>query len=53
MAHLTTMGEMIGRLSELAPSTRIEIYGDVSDQLRRFVAPFGAEIVRYWGGFTR
>lgn len=25
MAHLTNMGEMIGRFSELAPATRIEI----------------------------
>lgn len=31
MAHLTNMGEMIGRFSELAPATRIGIFGDVSD----------------------
>jgi hypothetical protein len=44
---------MIGRLSEIAPATRIEIYGDVSDELRRAVAPFGAEIAGHWSGFTR
>lgn len=53
MAHLTNMGQTIGRFSELAPATRIEIYGDVSDELRQFVAPFGAAIVGYWHGFTR
>jgi quinol monooxygenase YgiN len=53
MAHLTGAADTIGRFSELAPSTRIEIFGDVSDELRQLVAPFGAEIVGHWAGFTR
>ena len=53
LAHLANAGETIGRLSEIAPSTRIEIFGDVSDALRQLVAPFGAEIVGRWSGFTR
>lgn len=31
----------------------VEIYGDVSDEVRQFVAPFGAGIAGYWAGFTR
>jgi quinol monooxygenase YgiN len=53
LAHLANAGDMIGRFSELAPTTRLEIFGDVSDELRQLVAPFGAEIVGHWTGFTR
>ena len=53
MHHLTSMGDMIGRFSEIAPTARIEIYGDVSDELREFVAPFGPEIAGHLNGFTR
>jgi hypothetical protein len=31
LAHLANAGDMIGRFSELAPTTRLEIFGDVSD----------------------
>jgi len=34
-------------------TNRIEILGDVSDELRPLVAPLGAEIVGRWTGFTR
>jgi len=53
MHHLTSMGDMIGRFSEIAPTARIEIYGDVSDELREFVAPFGPQIAGHLNGFTR
>jgi 2-keto-4-pentenoate hydratase len=53
LAHLANAGDMIGRFSELAPTTRLEIFGAVSDELRQLVAPFGAEIVGHWTGFTR
>ena len=53
LAHLANAGDSIGRFSEIAPSTRIEIFGDISDELRQLVAPFGAEIVGHWTGFTR
>ena len=53
LTHLVNAGDSIGRFSELAPGTRLEIFGDVSDELRQLVAPFGAEIVGHWTGFTR
>lgn len=53
MHHLTSMGDLIGRFGEIAPSTRIEIYGDVSDELRQFVAPFNPVIAGHLNGFTR
>lgn len=53
MHHLTSMGDMIGRFSEIAPTARLEIYGDVSDELRELVAPFGPEIAGHLNGFTR
>lgn len=51
--HLANISEMIGPLSELAPATGIELYGDLSDELREAVAPFGATIAGHWNGFTR
>lgn len=51
--HLANIGEMIGPLSEVAPATGIELYGDLSDELRQAVAPFGATIAGHWNGFTR
>ena len=53
MHHLTSMGDMIGRFGEIAPTARIEIYGDVSDELREFVAPFSPVIAGHLNGFTR
>lgn len=53
MAHVANIGELIGPLSEIAPATRIEMYGDVSDEVRQFVAPFGATIVGYLDGVVR
>ena len=47
------MGDMIGRFSEIAPTARLESYGDISDELGEFVAPFGAEIAGSLNGFTR
>ncbi len=51
--HLANIGEMIGSLAEVAPATGIELYGDLSEELRKAVAPFGATISRHWHGFTR
>ena len=51
--HLDNIAEMIGPLSEVAPATGIELYGEVSDELRQAVAPFGAAIAGPFKGFTR
>ena len=53
MAHLANIGEMMGPFSEIAPATRIELYGNLSDELRQAVAPFEANISEHWNGFTR
>jgi quinol monooxygenase YgiN len=44
MAHMANLSESIGPLSEIAPATRIEMFGDLSDEVQQFVAPFGAEV---------
>ena len=51
--HLANIGDMIGPLSEVAPATGIELYGNVSDELRAAVTPFAAEISGRWNGFSR
>jgi quinol monooxygenase YgiN len=53
MAHLAHIGETMGPFWEIAPTTRIELYGNLSDELKQTVAPFGPKILEHWNGFTR
>lgn len=53
LSHFANVGEMIGQLSEIAPATGIELFGDPSDELTKAMAPFGAKVFKHWTGFTR
>lgn len=53
LAHLGNIGEMMGPLLELAPITRLKLYGNPSDELRQAVEPFGPKVFEHWHGFTR
>jgi hypothetical protein len=58
MAPIAHFGEIMkdpsmGRVGEIGPTTKLELYGNLSDELRQAVAPFGAKIYKHWNGFTR
>jgi hypothetical protein len=53
LAQLAHLGQILGPLDEIAPATRVELYGDLSDEVRQAVAPFGPKIYEHWHGFTR
>jgi quinol monooxygenase YgiN len=53
MAHLGNIGEMMGPILEIAPITRLEVYGSPSDELRQALEPLGAQYFEHWNGITR
>ena len=53
LAHMAGGGEDIGRLFELTSVEKVDVYGNISDELREAGAPFKPMIVPYWAGFTR
>lgn len=53
LAHMEIIGDLFLKLIEAAPLTRGEIFGNVSDELARALAPSGPQFFKYWGGFTR
>jgi len=53
MAHFGNIGEMMGPFMEIAQITRIELYGNPSDEVRQAVAPMEPKISEPWNGFTR
>ena len=53
LTHLEDVGAIVSKLSEVAQITRVEIYGNASDELKQALAPFGAKFFKHWGGFTR
>jgi quinol monooxygenase YgiN len=53
MAHLGDIGEMMGPFLELAPLTRLELYGSPSDEVRQALEPFGTKFFEHWNGLTR
>ncbi len=52
-AHLKNVSEIFPRLMEVSQLTRIEIYGDATEELKKSVADLGAEVFKHWNGFTR
>ena len=53
LAHFRNLGQVFAGMMDLARITRTELYGDPSPELARACAPFGAEVLRYWGGYVR
>ncbi len=51
--HLKNVSEIFPKLMEVSQLTRIEIYGDATEELKKSVADLGAEVFKHWNGFTR
>ena len=48
-AHIKMGGETLQRLLQAAPPTKVDIYGEVADELE----PSKPMIAGYWGGFSK
>jgi len=53
MAHLAHVGPMLPELLELAPITRFEIFGNISEELKESLKSLGPDIFSYHDGFNR
>jgi quinol monooxygenase YgiN len=53
MAHLAHVGPMLPDLLELAPITRFEIFGNISNELAESLSSLGPDIYSYLNGFNR
>ncbi len=50
MAHFANVGEMMERLLGTCQVTRVDVYGNPSDEASGIVSSFGANITPYWNG---
>lgn len=50
LAHIDNSGDRGGRLAELAGGMRLEVLGDLSEDLRVTLAGWGAAVFSYGGG---
>ncbi|MDG1753832.1 MAG: hypothetical protein P8H65_02500 [Rhodothermales bacterium] len=53
LEHLGNVGPMLPLLVKIAPITRLEVFGNVSDGVRSDLAGLGASHFQHIGGFTR
>ena len=53
MTHLANVGPSLPELLAIAPITRLEVLGSVSDDARKALADFGAVHFPHLGGFDR
>ena len=53
LAHIENVGGILPQVLEVSQFSRLEIYGNATDELREAVAPFGAKIFFHLDGFTR
>ncbi|MEZ0364856.1 putative quinol monooxygenase [Mycobacterium sp. pUA109] len=51
LAHLANAGALIGRLAKLGGGLDIEVFGDVSPELRQALAATGPPFYAYFNGF--
>lgn len=53
LTHLGNVGPELPNLLAIAPITRFEVFGSVSDGAKEALAPFNAVHFPHHGGFTR
>jgi quinol monooxygenase YgiN len=53
LTHLGNVGPSLGALLEVAPITRFEAFGELSEAAREAIAPFGTVHFSHFGGFNR
>lgn len=52
-AHMEAGGETLAKLHESTSVKRVDVFGNVPDDLREEIKPFNPNIARHWDGFTR
>ncbi len=52
-AHLENVAEVTPRALEVSQIIRVEIFGNVSDELREAVSALNPQINKHWDGITR
>ncbi len=53
MVHLQNVGETLPQLLAFSDITRLDVYGNPSEQAAEALAGFGAVTRGYFNGFTR
>jgi quinol monooxygenase YgiN len=53
LTHLGNVGPSLPDLLEIAPASRMEVYGDASPDVREALAGFDAAHFAHYGGFER
>lgn len=53
MAHLANIGNKLPEILELAPITRFEIFGNISEEVKEALKSVGADRFGYLDGFNR
>ena len=51
--HLKNVTAAFAKILEVAELTRLEIYGNATEELKKDLAPLGARVFKHWTGFTR
>ncbi len=51
--HIHNVHDIFAPVLEVSQLTRIEIYGDATQELKESAAPLGAKFFKSWNGFTR
>ena len=52
-AHMGMGAETLQKLLETAKAKRIEVLGDLSDEVREQLSAFKPVVCKFWGGFRR
>ena len=53
LAHFENVGQILPQLAEFAEITRFEIYGNLTEEAEKAIAPLGAKTFDYYDGFVR
>ena len=51
--HFDNVASLIPKLFEVSEITRFEVYGELSEEAKKAVAPHGAVLHSYWKGVSR
>lgn len=51
--HFENVGPILPQLSEFAEITRFEIYGNLTEEAEKAIAPLGAKTFDYYDGYIR
>ena len=53
LSHFALIGDLLNELMANAQPSRMEVFGEPSDELAAALEPFSPSVFKHWGGFTR